>query len=137
MQMTRRGFVVLMLGLACAAPLGAQSRGGRKPPDAITGTWKGELLPEGAARGRPVTLELEHDGRGKVSGTLAGMPSPADVKAGTFDPKTGALKLQLGKSGEPAVLMVLEGTVAKNAASGRMTGDVSGEFKLTKSDPPK
>ena len=135
--MTKRLIAIAVCVLLSALPVLAQSRGRSKPPDAVTGTWKGELLPEGAPRGRAVTLELEHDGRGKVSGTMAGMPNPADVKAGTFDPKTGALKLQLGKAGEPAVLLVLEGTVAKNAVSGRMTGDVSGEFKLAKSGTPK
>ena len=128
-------FVVMttVLALACGNTLGAQARGGKaKAPDAITGTWTGELLPAGAPRGRSVTLELQHDGKGKVTGTMAGMPNPADVKAGTFDPKTGALKLQLGKEGEAAVLLVLEGTVAKNAASGRITGDVSGEFTLAR-----
>jgi len=133
--MGRRAFVALLLTLACAAPLSAQARGKGKAPDPITGTWKGALTPEGAPRARPVTLELTYDGKGKVAGTMAGMPNPADVKTGTFDPKTGALKLQLGKAGEPAVLLVLEGTVAKGAASGRMSGDVSGAFKLTKDGP--
>jgi hypothetical protein len=54
------------------------------------------------------------------------------VKAGTFDPKTGALKLQLGKQGEDAVLIVLEGSVVKGTATGRITGELTGEFKLSK-----
>jgi hypothetical protein len=75
MQMTRRAFVVSMLALAAAAPLGAQSRGAKgKAPDPITGTWKGELMPTGAPNGRAVTLDLKHDGKGKVSGTMTGMP---------------------------------------------------------------
>jgi hypothetical protein len=65
---------------------------------------------------------------------MAGMPNPANVKAGTFDAKTGALNLQLGKTDEPAVLLVLEGKVANKAVSGRMSGEVSGEFKLARSD---
>jgi hypothetical protein len=136
--MTRREFVVIVtvLAVSCATPLAAQSRGAKgKPPDAITGTWKGEIVPSNAPRGRSVTLELRHDGRGNVSGTVDGMPNPADVKAGsTFDAKTGALKLQLGKADNPEVLLVLEGTVAKNAASGRVSGDVSGEFRLVKGE---
>jgi hypothetical protein len=85
-----------------------------------------------------VTLELKHDGKSNVSGTIAGMPNPGDVKAGsTFDSTTGALKLQLGKTDAPEVLLVLEGTVAKNAASGRVTGELSGEFKLTKAGNSK
>src|SRR3712207_452961 len=105
--MTRRVFVVMLMALGCATRAAAQSRGAKgRPPDAITGTWKGEIIPANAPRGRPVTLELKHDGKGNVSGTLAGMPNPGDVKAGsTFDPTTGALKLQLGKTDAPAVLL--------------------------------
>jgi hypothetical protein len=58
--------------------------------------------------------------------------SAGDVKKGTFDPKTGALKLQLGKEGNSAVLLILEGTVAKGVAAGRFSGEMSGEFKITK-----
>jgi len=133
--MIARGVGVVLVALACATPLTAQSRGAGKAPDAVTGTWKGELTPTGASRSRPVTLELKHDGKGKVSGTMSGMPNPADVKAGTFDPKTGALKLQMGKEGDPAVLLVLEGKVTKNVASGRMSGEDTGEFTLTKTGP--
>ena len=131
--MIARGFVVTLVALACAAPLTAQPRGGTKAPDVVTGTWKGELTPSGAPRSRPVTLELKHDGQGKVSGTMSGMPNPADVKAGTFDPRTGALRLQLGIQGDPAVVLVLEGKVAKGVASGRMSGEDSGDFTLKKS----
>ncbi len=52
---------------------------------------------------------------------------------GTFDPKSGALKLQLGKTSDSAVLLVLEGTVVKGTASGKVNGDGgAGEFKITK-----
>jgi hypothetical protein len=58
------------------------------------------------------------------------------VKAGTFDPASGALKLQLGIEGDPAVRLVLDGTVEKNVATGHVTGEVTGGFKLTKSVKP-
>jgi hypothetical protein len=136
--MIARGCVVLLVALACATSLTAQARGGKaKAPDAITGTWTGELLPSGAPSGRSVRLELQHDGKGKVTGTMAGMPNPADVKTGTFDAKTRALKLQLGKQDDPTVLLVLDGTVAKNTVTGRISGEVSGEFTLSKTDKPK
>ncbi len=77
-------------------------------------------------------MELKFDGKSAVSGTVSGLPNPADVKAGTFDPKTGALKLQLGRQGDSAVLLVLEGTVVKGTATGRFSGDESGEFKIAK-----
>jgi hypothetical protein len=65
------------------------------------------------------------------------MPTPGDVKAGTFDSKTGALKLELGRTEEPTVLIVLEGTVVKDTATGKVSvtaaaGGGDGDFKLTK-----
>jgi hypothetical protein len=112
----------------------AQSRGGKPTAksDPITGTWTGELVPPDGGS-RPVKMELKFDGK-SITGIVSGMPNPADVKAGsTFDPKTGALKLQLGRADGPAVLLTLEGTVAKGTASGKATGDGGGgTFKLTK-----
>jgi hypothetical protein len=80
-------------------------------------------------------MQLKFDGKTAVSGTLTGLPSPGDVKTGTFDPKTGALKLQLGKQDDSTVLLVLEGTVVNGTAKGRVTGeDGVGEFKITKKE---
>jgi hypothetical protein len=132
--MTRRRFVVACCVLLAAVPMLAQSRGAKNAkPDPISGTWTGELSPQNESRRIPVTMELKLDGKGSVSGTVSGLPNPADVKAGTFDPKTGALKLQLGKAGESAVLLILEGTVVKGTASGRVSGDGgNGDFKIAK-----
>ena len=77
-------------------------------------------------------MELKFDGKNAVTGDVSGLPNPADVKAGSFDPKKGTLKLQLGKKGEPAVLLTLEGTVVKGVATGRFSGDLGGDFKITK-----
>jgi hypothetical protein len=116
-----------------ATPALAQSRGAK--PDPITGTWTGELNPSGAPRPVAVTMELKFDGKGAVTGTFTGLPNPGDVKAGTFNPKTGALKLELGKKGDPEVRLVLEGTVVKGAATGRMSGEAGpGEFKIAKKE---
>ena len=134
--MMRRRFVlassVLLSVLLTGSFLLAQSSGGKPKPDPITGTWTGALVREGASTPIAVTLELKFDGKSAVSGTISGLPNPGDVKAGTFDSKTGALKLQLGKQGDSAVLLVLEGTVIKGTATGRVTGDASGEFKIAK-----
>lgn len=134
--MTRRCFAVMLLALTCAAPLAAQSRPPKANADPISGTWAGEIVPTGADRGRSVTLDLKHDGKGKVTGTIAGLPNPGDVKAGTFDPATGALKLQLGIEGDSDVRLVLDGKVEKNVATGHVIGEVTGGFKLTKSVKP-
>jgi hypothetical protein len=80
-----------------------------------------------------VTMELKFDGKSAVTGTVSGLPNPAEVKAGTFDPKNGALNLKLGKTSGPEVLLVLDGIVAKGEASGKVTGDGGGgEFKIKK-----
>jgi hypothetical protein len=131
--MTRRTLVVACCVLLLATSMLAQSSGEKADP--LSGTWTGEFVPPNATSGIAVTLELKFDGKKAVSGTLTGLQSPGNVKSGTFDPKTGALKLELGKTDDPAVLLVLEGTVAKGAASGRVTGqDGIGEFKIAKKE---
>jgi hypothetical protein len=135
--MTRRRCVVACCLLVApmsmfAASSVAQSRGAKADP--LTGTWTGELVRQDDSRRIPVEMVLKFDGKNVVSGTVSGLPNPADVKPGsTFDQKTGALKLQLGKAGESAVLLVLEGTVVKGTATGRVSGDGGpGDFKIAK-----
>ena len=129
--MTRRMFLVACCVILVAPAMIAQSRDAKADP--LTGTWTGEFVPPNASSGIPVTMALKFDGKKAVSGTFSGLPSPGDVKAGTFDPTTGALKLELGKLDDSAVLLVLEGTVEKGVASGHVTGrDGQGEFKLAK-----
>jgi hypothetical protein len=130
--MTRRTFMAACCAvLLCAPSMLAQSRGATADP--LSGTWKGELNVPNAQAPVTVTLELKFDGKRAVTGTFSGLPSPGDVKTGTFDPKTGALKLELGKTGDSEVRLVLEGTVVKGTATGRVTGEAGpGEFKIAK-----
>lgn len=128
--MTFKGFAIACCVMLSATLLVAQSRGAT--PDPLSGTWTGELVPQGGSRSIPITMTLKFDRKSAVSGTVSGLPNPADVKTGTFDPTTGALKLQLGKTGESAVLLALDGTVVKGTASGRVSGELSGEFKIAK-----
>jgi hypothetical protein len=131
--MTRRILVVACSVLFSAASMLAQSSTDKADP--VSGTWTGEFVPPNATGGIAVTMELKFDGTKAVSGTLTGLPSPGDVKTGTFDPKTGALKLELGKTENSAVLLVLEGTVVNGTAKGRVSGeDGVGEFKITKKE---
>jgi hypothetical protein len=129
--MTRRRFVTACCILVSATAMSAQSQGAQPKADPFSGTWTGEMVPDNGGR-ISISMELKFDGKSAVSGTFSGLPNPGDVKAGTFDPKTGALKLQLGKQGEDAVLIVFEGTVVKGTATGRFTGEVTGEFKISK-----
>jgi hypothetical protein len=130
--MTRRWLVVACCVLVSAASMFAQSRGDKAKPDPISGIWTGDLIRQGDGGRMPVTMELKFDGKSAVSGTVSGLPNPAEVKAGTFDPKTGTLKLHLGKVGDGAVLLRLEGTVVKGTATGRFEGDGAGEFRIAK-----
>lgn len=114
--------------LFSASAVFAQGRAAKGDP--LSGTWTGELT--AGERNRSIILVLKFDGKTKVTGTFTGMPNPGEVKSGTFDSKTGALKLDLGIEGDSAVRLTFEGTVAKDKASGRVSGEASGEFKLAR-----
>jgi hypothetical protein len=129
--MTRRELLLTCCLLVSTMSAFAQARGARADP--LSGTWAGELSPSGGPAPVAVTLELKFDGKSAVSGTMTGLPNPGDVKTGSFDPKTGALKLELGITGESAVLIVLEGTLVKDAITGRISGEAgTGEFKIAR-----
>jgi hypothetical protein len=131
--MKRLQFVVLLIGLFAAVPAFAQSKDAKSDP--VSGTWAGELQLGHANGPYEIQMVLKFDGSSAVTGTFTGLPSPGDVKKGTFDPKTGALKLQLGKTGNDAVLITMEGTVAKNKATGKVDADGgAGTFSLSRKE---
>lgn len=127
--MTRREWVLLCSSLIWSAPALMHAGQARS---SIAGVWKGEFARDGAASPTSVTLTLKGEAQGKVTGTVAGLPNPAEVKDGTYDAKTGALKLSLGKLDDPAVLLVLEGKVVEDTASGTITGEATGTFSITR-----
>jgi hypothetical protein len=129
--MTSRMLVLACCVLFSATSMVAQSRGAHADP--VSGTWKGQLDVPNAPAPVAITMELKFDGKSAVTGTFAGLPNPGDVKTGTFNAKTGTLKLELGKTGNGAVLLTLEGTVVKGTATGRVNGEGgTGEFKIVK-----
>jgi hypothetical protein len=129
--MPRKMLIVLCSVLLFATATAAQSGGSRADP--VSGTWKGTLDVPMSSDPVEVTLELKFDGKSKVSGTFTGLQRPGDVKIGTFNPATGALKLQLGRAGESAVLIILDGTLEKGVATGAVTGEGGdGKFKIAK-----
>jgi hypothetical protein len=131
---TPKPIVMACCVLLSATTMFAQTPNAKAKADPISGTWTGTLVLADASRTIPVTMELKFDGKSAVSGTVSGMPNPAEVKAGTFDPKTATLKLHVGKRADKAVLLVLEGSVVKDTVTGHFTGEESGEFKITKKD---
>jgi hypothetical protein len=130
--MTRRLFAVTACCvLLSTASMLAQARGAKADP--VSGTWKGELDVPNAPAPVAITMELKFDGKTAVTGTFSGLPNPGEVKRGTFNSKTGALKLELGKKGGSEVLLVLDGTAVKGTASGNVTGEGgTGKFKIAK-----
>jgi hypothetical protein len=129
--MTRRTILWACCTLLLATASAAQSRGAKADP--ISGTWTGHLNVPMASEPVTITMELKFDGKSKVSGTFTGLPRPGDVKAGTFNQETGALKLDLGKTEGPEVLIILEGSLVKGVATGKVTGEAgTGDFKIAK-----
>ncbi|MEK6410620.1 MAG: ankyrin repeat domain-containing protein [Acidobacteriota bacterium] len=102
--------------------------------DPISGTWKGDMGLNETTR-YPITMKLKFDGTSAVSGPVTGPPLPGEIKTGTFDPKTGALKLEVDVADEGIVVrFVFEGTVLEGSATGRVIGGGNrpGDFKITK-----
>ena len=106
--MKATGPLLAWCALVAASPLWPQ--GAQPAPDPITGTWSGQ--PPG------VVFELQFDGKHKVSGKVT--PQPGLIKKGTFDRKTGVLKLEgdgWGPDGSPC-RFVIEGKVDDAKATG-------------------
>lgn len=129
MTTLKRFLVLACVVLTAGAPLAAQAP---RAADPISGTWTGVLTLEGGARGpMPLTLELKLDAKGAVTGTVAGLPTAATVHTGSYDAKTGVMKLAIGKPDEDRVRVTLTGPVVKGVVSG--TADIeagSGTFKF-------
>jgi DinB superfamily len=129
-SMKLRSLLIGCFILLSAAPIAAQSGG--TTADLLSGTWTGYMGP-GATPQYAITMELTFDGKSAVSGSLLGLPSPGEIKIGTFDPKTGALKLQASPKGDSTAPLVLEGTVVLGVATGHVSGEnQTGTFKITK-----
>ena len=127
--MTRRICLLFALALLCPAIVSAQSR---QAEPAMTGVWTGELNRDGADSATTVTLTLKSDTAGKVTGTVAGLPNPAEVKDGSYDAKTGTLKLSLGKLNEPAVLVGARRQAREGHRDRHCSGEATGTFRITR-----
>jgi uncharacterized damage-inducible protein DinB len=113
-----------LTALLIAAPVLAQ--------DPVTGSWRVEMTPSGGST-RQATLELRYDGKAAVTGTVAGMPSPADIKGGSYDPAKKTMTLPMGPTGGSAML-TLTGTLVNGIATGTVVGTdgSEGTFLLTR-----
>jgi hypothetical protein len=102
--------------IPCLVLLAAPARG----QDPITGSWKAEVTPADGNT-RKVTFELKYDGKSVVTGNIIGLPSPGDVKSGSYDTTTKALKLSVGPTDGP-VMASLAGTVVNGTVTGTGLG---------------
>ena len=102
--MNSRAVVALCLSVLAFTPARAQQQG---MPDPVSGHWGADGV---------TFLRLKYDGKGTVTGqVVAGSPTNlANISTGTFDPRTGALRLE-GDAKHPdtgaIVHFILEATV--------------------------
>lgn len=118
--------------LLTGALLAASQRGLAQSPDALSGSWSGDVGLSMTGRS-PVKLDLKFDGTSAVSGTATG-PGPLQIKNGSFDPTTGALRLELEVTrGTGVVPFLFEGVAVDGVATGRVTdGTRTGSFRITR-----
>ncbi|MEP7273108.1 MAG: hypothetical protein ABI882_16535 [Acidobacteriota bacterium] len=129
--MNLKGLFIACSLLMPLSSIFAQSAG--VAADAISGTWKGSMGAGGTdVRRTPITVELKLDSKSGLSGTVTGPPQPGEIKTGSFDVTTGALKFEVTVSGNPNPF-VFEGTVAMGTVTGRITvGSNGGLFNISK-----
>lgn len=113
--MKLRSLLIVCFVLLSAVSMAAQSDGA----DQVSGTWK---LDNGGGGG----LELKFDGKSAVSGLVnPSSPSPGEIKTGTFDPKTGEMKLEGDIKGSDGAThhFVISGKIAQNTITGSAAFD--------------
>ena len=113
-----------------AASVATPSAGSVQDP--ISGTWTGDIGLTLTER-IPIKFELKFDGTSAITGSVTG-PGPAEFKTGTFDLKTGALKLEVDvKDADGPKHFVFEGTAVNGTATGRVNdGTQIGSFRITR-----
>ena len=130
------------LGLIGAAMLISTTTLAQSGPaaDPISGTWIGSAGP-GAVPNYGLTMELKFDGTRTISGSAQGQDQndTAVLKTGTFDPQTGALRLEFQLK-DAGAIATFEGVAVLDTAMGRMNLSLQpgqpGTFMLTRRASP-
>jgi hypothetical protein len=125
----KRALLSMALSVLLAAPTAsAQNAAG----DPISGSWTGDIGLDEVTR-HAVTLQLRFDGTSAITGTIVG-PGPATLKSGSFDPKTGAFRLEIEVQDDTrSSPFVFEGIAVKGMMTGRVSGNnQTGTFRFTK-----
>ena len=118
---------------APTAPAAEPAPGGTAANDP-SGTWTGDWGPSERDR-NDVTLQLTWDGS-MLTGTVNPGPNAITLTNSTFDPATGAIKMEADAQGRGGATIhyVIEGRVEGNMMSGSWNHpERQGDFRLTKS----
>ena len=122
--------------IICTALLYATHAAGQSKPaaDPLTGTWTGSMGPDDTQQ-QSIKVEMKYDGK-TITGVVTGPQYPGDIKTGTFDAATGALKFEVVVRNDDKTVVHFEGKVEKTAASGTVAFDDKrkGVFKMTKDE---
>jgi DinB superfamily len=100
--------------------------------DRVSGTWTGHM---GRSDNEqvPITVVFKYEGQ-SIVGTITGPPHPGDIRNGTFDAATGALKFEVVVQNDEKTIVPFEGKVVGSTASGTFTlGGNKGAFRMTRS----
>ena len=130
--MTRAGIRwIVCCVISSTLSLAAQS----PAADPVSGTWTGSMGPNETDR-HPITVELKFDGT-TITGLITGPPYPGEIKSGSFDSTTGALKLDVLVKDEDSTRVLFEGTLKDGTVTGRVQmPNQSGTFTMKKNAAP-
>lgn len=115
------------------APAAAPETPAPASSDPLTGNWSGDWGPSPADR-NSVALELKWDGTA-LSGTVNPGPNAIQLINTSFDPATGAVRMEADAQGRGGpVHYTIEGKLDGSSMSGSWSHDaVKGDFKITRS----
>ena len=121
--------LLVVCGLLLSAGLAAGQS--KAAADAIAGTWTGTMGPNESDQ-HAITVTLKSDGK-TLTGLVTGPPYPGDITGGSFNPETGALRLDVVVRDDDKTRVVFEGTVVNGTASGTVAfRNQKGSFRITK-----
>lgn len=118
----------------CAALLFVSHAAGQSKAaaDPLTGTWTGYMGRDDTNQ-QTMNVDLKYDGK-TITGVVTGPRYPGDIRTGTFDAASGALKFEVVVRNEAKTVVLFEGKVEKGVASGTVSFDdgQKGVFKISK-----
>ena len=131
--MNRRSFFATSCSLLFVSDVFVAGQSNQPPPDPVTGTWTGDASQPGSTNRVALTLRLKLEGTA-ISGTLTSPQNSFEIVAGSFEPKSRAVKLEVDTSSNGiASRAVFEGQLTEAVIVGRyMRGEQTGDFKVSR-----